>query len=135
HYMPHGACYLWNPSLIFLHVVSDSAIVLAYYSIPLELAYFARKRRDLPYPRIFWMFIAFIFACGTTHLLEFWSIWDPHYWLPGGLKALTGAISMATAIALVGLIPQALALGGEDKFHGLLETAPDAVVTAGRDGR
>jgi two-component system NtrC family sensor kinase len=31
HYMPHGACYLWNPSLIFLHAASDGAIALAYY--------------------------------------------------------------------------------------------------------
>jgi hypothetical protein len=33
-YMPHGMCFLWQPELIALHVASDSAIALAYYSIP-----------------------------------------------------------------------------------------------------
>jgi hypothetical protein len=98
------------------------------------MTYLARKRRDLPVPRIFWMFIAFTFACGTTHLIEVWMIWDPHYWLSGGLKAVTGIISVATAIALIGVMPQVLAFGGEDKFRGLLEAVPDAMVMAGRDG-
>ena len=45
-YMPHGMCFLWQPELIALHVVSDSAIALAYYSIPIALIYFVNKRTD-----------------------------------------------------------------------------------------
>src|SRR6202171_1044523 len=44
-YMPHGMCFLWQPELIALHVVSDSLIALAYYSIPIALIYFVLKRR------------------------------------------------------------------------------------------
>jgi hypothetical protein len=33
-FMSHGNCYLWSPSLIGLHVVSDSLIVLPYLPIP-----------------------------------------------------------------------------------------------------
>jgi hypothetical protein len=33
-FMPHGNGYLWTPSLIGLHVVSDSLIVLPYLPIP-----------------------------------------------------------------------------------------------------
>jgi hypothetical protein len=33
-FMPHGNGYLWTPSLIGLHVVSDSLIVLSYLPIP-----------------------------------------------------------------------------------------------------
>jgi CheY-like chemotaxis protein len=29
-FVPHGYCYLWTPSLIGLHVVSDSLIALSY---------------------------------------------------------------------------------------------------------
>jgi hypothetical protein len=45
-YMPHGMCFLWQPELIWLHVTSDSAIALAYYSIPIALGYFAWKRTN-----------------------------------------------------------------------------------------
>jgi two-component sensor histidine kinase len=111
-FMPHGHCYFWKPEIIWLHVVSDSLIALAYYSIPLTLVYFTRKRRDLPYPWMFLMFGGFIVACGTTHLMEIWSIWHSTYWLSGVVKAATGLLSVATAVLLVKLVPQALQLRG-----------------------
>jgi len=49
-FMPHGFCYLWDRDLIWLHVVSDVLIALAYFSIPLTLVYFVRKKRDPPFP-------------------------------------------------------------------------------------
>jgi PAS domain S-box-containing protein len=109
-FIPHGHCYLWKPGLVWLHVVSDSLIALAYYSIPLMLVYFVRKRRDVPFDWIFWMFGIFIVACGTTHLLEVWTLWHPTYWLSGFAKAITALASLATAGLLVPLIPKALAL-------------------------
>jgi hypothetical protein len=48
-FMPHGHCYLWIPELVWLHGVPDSLIALAYYVLPVLLAYFVRKRRDLPF--------------------------------------------------------------------------------------
>ncbi|HEY9665196.1 MAG TPA: PAS domain S-box protein, partial [Coleofasciculaceae cyanobacterium] len=109
-FIPHGHCYLWKPGLVSLHVVSDSLIALAYYSIPLTLLYFVRKRRDLPFDWIFLLFSAFIVACGTTHIFEVWTLWHPHYWLSGFVKAITAAVSLCTAMLLVPLIPKALAL-------------------------
>lgn len=111
-FMPHGHCYFWKPEIIGLHVTSDALIALAYYSIPLTLVYFTRKRRDVPYPWMFMMFGAFIVACGTTHLLEIWSIWHSTYWLSGLVKAITALLSVATAVLLVKLVPQALLLRG-----------------------
>jgi PAS domain S-box-containing protein len=108
--MPHGGCYLWSPGIIALHVVSDTLIVLAYYSIPVTLMYFVRKRTDLSFHWMFVCFAVFILACGTTHLMEIWNIWHADYWLAGGLKALTAVASVPTSILLVKLIPPALAL-------------------------
>ncbi|WP_276747930.1 hypothetical protein [Chlorogloeopsis fritschii] len=28
-FIPHGHCYLWNPGLVWLHLLSDSLIALA----------------------------------------------------------------------------------------------------------
>ena len=47
--MPHGMCYLWRPDVLTLHVVSDTLITLAYFSIPFTLVYFVRKRKDLEF--------------------------------------------------------------------------------------
>ncbi|MEG4035341.1 PAS domain S-box protein [Microcoleus sp. S36b_A4] len=109
-FIPHGHCYLWKPGLVSLHIASDSLIALAYYSIPITLLYFVRKRQDLPYPWIFLLFSTFIIACGTTHLMEIWTLWHPTYWLSGCLKAITALVSVVTAIVLVPLIPKVLAL-------------------------
>ncbi|MBW4495143.1 MAG: PAS domain S-box protein [Oscillatoria princeps RMCB-10] len=109
-FIPHGHCYLWKPDLVSLHIASDSLIALAYYSIPIALVYFVHKRRDLPHPWILLLFGLFIISCGTTHLMEIWTLWHPIYWTAGWLKAFTAFVSVLAAALLVPLIPQALAL-------------------------
>ena len=109
-FIPHGHCYLWQTQLVWLHVASDSIIALAYFSIPITLVYFISKRPDLPFDWIFALFGAFIVACGMTHIFELWTLWHPTYWLSGTMKAITALISFATALLLVDLMPQALAL-------------------------
>jgi PAS domain S-box-containing protein len=109
-FIPHGHCYLWNPWLVWLHILSDLLIAIAYYSIPIGLLYFARKREDLPFQWIFSLFSLFIIFCGTTHLMEIWTLWHPTYWVSGAIKALTAIISIYTAASFIPLIPKALEL-------------------------
>lgn len=109
-FIPHGHCYLWKPGLLWLHILSDSLTALAYYSIPLTLFHFARKRQDLPFNWIFLLFATFITACGTTHLLDVWTLWHPIYWVSGTLKGVTAIVSLYTAMMMVSLVPKALAL-------------------------
>ena len=109
-FMPHGHCYLWKPGVLWLHITSDALITTAYYSIPFTLVYFIRKRRDIPFNWMFLCFAIFIVACGTTHLMEIVVIYHPLYWLSGFIKAITAVVSVPTAILLVKLLPQALAL-------------------------
>jgi PAS domain S-box-containing protein len=109
-FMAHGFCYLWQPALIWLHVVSDTLIALAYFSIPLTLIYFVRKRRDVPFNWVFVCFGVFILTCGATHAMEVWTLWHATYWLSGAVKGVTALASVPTAILLVGLIPKALAI-------------------------
>ncbi|MEG5056790.1 PAS domain S-box protein [Microcoleus sp. A2-C5] len=109
-FIPHGHCYLWQTNLVGLHILSDGLIALAYYSIPIMLIYFVRQRQDTPFPKVVFLFSAFIIACGTTHIMEIWTLWYPTYWLSGGIKAITALISIYTASELVFLIPSALAL-------------------------
>ncbi len=116
-FMPHGHCYAWDSRLILLHVVSDALIALAYYSIPITLIYFVRKRKDLVFDWMFVCFAIFIVACGTTHLMEILNIWYPFYWLAGIIKAITAITSIITAILLIRLVPRALALPSPEQLR------------------
>jgi signal transduction histidine kinase/CheY-like chemotaxis protein len=107
---PHGVCLLWRPDLLWLHVLSDSAIAFAYYSIPLALAVFVWRRRDLAFSWVFVLFAVFILGCGTTHWFEVWTLWHPDYATQGLIKGATAAASVITALLLWPLIPHALAL-------------------------
>src|SRR5260370_25882504 len=109
-FMPHGFCYLWNPGLVWLHAVSDALIALAYFSIPITLLYFIRKRKDLPFNWKFLCFGAFILACGSTHVMQVWTLCHGTYWLSGAIKVLTAIVSLPPALLLVHLVPPALAL-------------------------
>jgi PAS domain S-box-containing protein len=111
-FMPHGYCYLWDPRIVWLHVISDGLITLSYYFIPVVLIYFIRKNRDIPFNRIFWMFGTFILACGTTHLMEIWNVWHGSYLLAGVIKAITAAVSVITAAMLIPLVPKVISLPG-----------------------
>ncbi|MBF0515912.1 MAG: HAMP domain-containing histidine kinase [Nitrospirae bacterium] len=109
-YMAHGCCFLWEPSLVWLHVLSDIITGIAYYSIPIALFYFVYKRRDLEFITILVLFGVFILACGTTHFLAALTVYVPEYWLEGIVKALTAVVSIISAIVLIPLIPQAIAM-------------------------
>ena len=107
---PHGYCYLWNPGLVWLHVISDSLIAAAYFAIPVVLILFVRRRRDLLFSWMFVLFGVFIVACGSTHLMEVWNLWHGNYWLAGVIKAATAAASVPTAVLLARLMPEAVDL-------------------------
>lgn len=122
-YMPHGHCYLWDPLILWLNAGSDVVIALAYYSIPVALFVFARRRKDLRFHWIFLMFAGFILACGTTHAIEVWNVWNGAYPLAGVVKALTATLSIGTALVLWPLLPKAMALPSPRQ----LEDANDAL--------
>ena len=103
-------CGSWSQDLGWLHIVSDSVIFAAYFAIPATLLYFLYQRKDIAFPRIVWLFAAFILLCGFGHLIEAGIFWWPVYRFAGLVKAATAIVSVITVGALVKLIPQALAL-------------------------
>ncbi|HEY9605749.1 MAG TPA: ATP-binding protein [Allocoleopsis sp.] len=128
HFIPHGHCYLWKPELIWLNIISDCAIALAYYSIPILLVYFVSKRHDLPFHKIFLLFGAFIVSCGTGHVMDVWTLWHPDYWLSSVVKAITALISVYTALELLPLIPKALALPSPAQLAAVNQALKDEII-------
>ena len=110
-------CGEWSDELGWLHILSDLAIWGAYTAIPCVLAFFILRRKDVPFPRILWLFVAFIFACGTTHLISAIIFWHPVYRLDGVVKFLTAVVSWGTVVALVQITPKALHLPGLERVN------------------
>jgi PAS domain S-box-containing protein len=123
-FMPHGHCYLWDPGLMRLHLISDFLIAAAYFTIPFTLVHFVRKRRDLPFNWMFVCFGIFIIACGMTHVMEIITLWKPYYWVSGIVKAITAFASVPTAILLIRLIPQVVNIPGP----AVLRAANEALI-------
>ncbi|MGY3586493.1 signal transduction histidine kinase/CheY-like chemotaxis protein [Bradyrhizobium sp. USDA 4341] len=116
-FSPHGICLLWEPELIWLHVISDAIIAASYFSIPFALAILVSKRRDFQFGWMAWPFAAFILACGLTHVFSIYTLWVPIYGLEGIVKALTAVASIFTAVLLWPLIPKILAIPTEAQLR------------------
>jgi signal transduction histidine kinase len=114
---PHGICLLWRPELIWLHIVSDAVIGLAYFSIPLALGAFVSKRTDIAFGWVFWAFALFILGCGATHFFSIWTLYVPDYGVEGLVKVFTAVVSLATAIGLWPLLPKALAIPSPEQLR------------------
>ncbi len=140
-FMPHGACFLWQKPILWLHVFSDALIALSYYSIPFALLYFVYQRTDLIYRWMFVLFGVFILLCGTTHLLNIWTVWHPDYWLAGWIKFATASVSVVTAVLIWPLIPRMLQLPSpstlkesEAYMRAIFDATPDAMLISDQHG-
>ncbi len=118
---PRWQCGQWTAEHGWLHVGSDAAIFGAYFAIPAVLGYFVLRRKDVPFHRVFWLFAAFILCCGIGHAIEATIFWHPWYRLSGAVKFLTAVVSWATVLALIPLVPQALALPGLARLNDELK--------------
>lgn len=118
-FMSHGYCYLWEPGLVWLHVSSDMLIAIAYFSIPVTLLIFVSKRKEARFRNVFLLFGLFICFCGLTHLIAVYNVWHGAYWVSGGMKAATAAVSLMTALFLIRSLPLALSIPLPEEYSRL----------------
>jgi PAS domain S-box-containing protein len=133
--MPHGMCFDWDPALIFLHVASDTVIVLSYFAIPVLILAYQYKKRDVDNKAIILLFAAFIAACGITHAMNIVTIWYPIYLWSGMIKAVTAIISLATAIYMAPKLPGLLALPSLPELLAINDQLKDASERYKRAGK
>ena len=121
-----GPAWYAEPYVGWMHIVSDLVTFVAYTAIPCVLAYFVMKREELVFPNVFWLFAAFIIACGLVHLTEAIIFWEPVYRLSALLKMITATVSTMTVIALIRIAPQAIALPGLAQINQALRSEIDS---------
>lgn len=121
-YPPRWTCGNWTPFEGWLHIVSDGLIFLAYFAIPASLFVLIR-RRQVEFPLIAWLFVAFIFFCGLTHAIEASIFWWPAYRLSGLAKLATAIVSLFTAVVVIRALPEAIALPSVRRTNAELEAA------------
>ena len=126
-FLPHGYCFTWSPGLLWSMVGGNALIALAYFSIPLALLTFVRRRGDPSLYRMAGLFSAFIFACGVTHLMDIWTIWTPDYGLQALAKMFTAAISLGTAVVLWRAIPLALLIPSVSQLQNVISRLEDEI--------
>ena len=126
---PHGYCLLWEPELIWSHVVADTIIAAAYFSIPVVLWRLLRMRRDIEFGWMVGLFAVFILACGMTHVMGILTLWVPAYGWEAVIKVVTAAASLGTAALLVPLLPRLVAIPSP----AALQAANEALMRAAEE--
>jgi len=99
--MPHALCLLVSPELIAILVLSDIAVALAYFIIPLVMA-LVMRRNPAPMPTLLWLYAIFILLCGGTHALAVVTMFfgGGWYWVQAIELVVTAFVSLTTAAIL-----------------------------------
>jgi len=101
---------------------ADSIIALVFFSIPLAVFSYVRKRGDTSPDWLVWVFCAFILACAITYALDAWTLWHPDYGLLAIAKLCTAALSIIAAAALWSLISRALKIPSVAQLQGVIDS-------------
>jgi hypothetical protein len=112
--------------LFWVVVVSDLSIAAAYFAIPVTMAIVMRQRReDIVYPWLWVLFVAFIMACGLTHLVHVWSatVGAENLGLLALAEATCAIVSVSTAIAFALILPEIRMLPSPARQRQMLEAA------------
>lgn len=107
---PRWYCGNWSYQLGWLFIASQLIIFISYITIPAIISYYISKRKDINFPVILWLFVAFILFCGIGHLFDAVAFWYPWYRFLAFWHFLTGLVSLVTASTMIFLVPKLLAI-------------------------
>jgi PAS domain S-box-containing protein len=81
------------------------AIWLAYFAIPVVILKYLSRKQEIRFVRLYFLFAAFILACGATHFLDALAFWLPMYRLGALMRFITAVVSWITVFYIVRHLP------------------------------
>lgn len=102
---PRWHCGNWTEFHGWFYIISDLLIWSAYFAIPVTILRYITRKTNLQFTRTYFLFAAFILACGSTHLLDAVTFWFPAYRLNALVRFITGVVSWITVFHLVKMLP------------------------------
>lgn len=114
-------CGEWSDFHGWLYIFSDLAIWGAYSVIPFLIVYFMMKRKELPFKKVFWLFVLFILTCGATHLADAIIFYIPFYKFNALLLFFCAVISWITIAAMFKVLPLALLLRAPSEYEKIID--------------
>jgi len=106
-----------SPLLMMVMALSNALIAISYASIPFFLIVFVRKRKDLPFTWIIFLFGLFILACGATHITHVIGLWWEVNWWQASFDAICAVISVATAVVVWPILPRLLSIPSPNQLR------------------
>jgi signal transduction histidine kinase len=114
-------CGRWTEFHGWLYIISDLLVWSAYFTIPLIIIKYISKRHDARFVRLYFLFAAFILACGSTHFFDAITFWIPVYRMNALVRLITGILSWITVFYLIKFLPQAFALKSQTEMENEIE--------------
>ena len=118
---PRWHCGRWTEFHGWLYIISDLLIWSAYFTIPLVILKYVSKKQNIRFVRLYFLFAAFILACGSTHFLDAAAFWFPAYRLNGLMRFVTGVLSWITVFYLVKFLPIAFSFRSQMELEVEIE--------------
>lgn len=109
-FLPQGVCLLWRADLMALHAVADGLSGAAHLAIPCAILLFWYRRPHMANSCLAGLLVLFTLSGGLAQLADLATLWWPAYRTEGLLKTTSALLSIATAISVWLLLPNALAL-------------------------
>ncbi|MEO6734272.1 MAG: PAS domain S-box protein [Ferruginibacter sp.] len=152
---PRWHCGKWSEFHGWLYIVSDLLIWSAYFTIPIVIIKYISRKSDAQFVKLYFLFAAFILACGATHFLDALSFWIPVYRLNALVRLITAVISWATVFFIIRYLPLAFSFRSkvvlekeieqrkiveselrfsEEKLQSIYNNAPDAIIVIHSNG-
>jgi len=99
-----------TPALMMVMAIANALIAVSYASIPFFLIIFVKKRSDMPFSWVIFLFGLFILACGTTHIMHVIGLWVEVNWWQATVDSVCAVVSLATAVVVWPVLPKLLSI-------------------------
>lgn len=111
----------WTQFNGWLYIISDLLIWSAYFFIPIFIIKYVTRKSDVRFVKLYFLFAAFILACGTAHFLDAAAFWFPVYRLNALVLLITGIISWITVYYVAKYLPLAFSSPSQKALENEIE--------------